>query len=166
MPLGPFPDIHEPIIKETKASYFAGQSLTMSLINDRTSELFRSFMPNRNNYQSIDKGVIVYDIRVYPKDYYEPFNPSSEYTKWAAIRIDKDKFQENPKENISIESGLYAQFTILGNEAPPDLFQYIFSTWLPQSLYQLDDRAHFDMLWPDLDQRGAVSKQVICIPIV
>ena len=166
MPLGPFTDIDEPIIGDIETFYFTGQSLTMSLVDDRTPELFRSFMPNRKTYQSIDQEAIVYDIRVYPKDYYRPFNPANEYTKWAAVRISEDRFQENAEEYISITAGLYAQFTIHGNVVPPNLYQYIFTTWLPESPYQLDDRPHFDKLWPDPHQRGAVSKQAICIPIV
>ena len=85
---------------------------------------------------------------------------------WAAVRIREDRFQDNAEKYVSITAGLYAQFTIQGNEVPANLYQYIFTTWMSESPYQLDDRPHFDKLWPDPHQRGTVSKQVICIPII
>ena len=166
MPLGPFRDIDELIIGEIETSYFKGQSLTMSLVHDCTPELFRSFMPVRKTFQSIDQEAIVYDIRVYPKDYYTTFNPAKEYTKWAAVRISEDRFQDAGEDYISISAGLYAQFTIHSNMIPPNLYQYIFTTWITESSYQLDDRPHFDRLWPHPHQRGTVIKQVITIPII
>ena len=107
----------------------------------------------------------VFDIRVYSTDYYKNFSPSTNFTKWAAVEVSTFEGMPDGMKSISMDGGQYAVFTIKATDSNPSVFQYIFTQWLPNSNYQLDDRPHFDILGEKIQRRAANAEEEIWIPI-
>ena len=153
-------DSYKSIILEK--STFMGFSTETSLLEDQTALVFKQLMIWRKDSEE-HRAQPVYDIKVYPEAYFSSFNPSRSFTKWAAV-LQKDTMQVEELQSYVVDKGLYLCFTCEGRVSA-QFFQELYSSWLPQSEYELDDRPHFDKLWPDPAQRGAVLKEEIYIPV-
>ena len=155
----------KPKIEQLSTKTVVGKSLRMSLANNRTFELWQSFMPLRKTIKD-SPSPDLYSIQVYDNDtYYENFNPQTEFTKWAAIEtVNNNSLPEN-LETLKLDGGLYAIFHYEGSSTDPSIFQYIFKTWLPQSSYELDERPHFEILGNKYKNEDPNSEEQICIPI-
>lgn len=68
-------------------------------------------------------------------------------------------------EPFELPGGLYAVFDYKGSSSDPRIFQYIFSEWLPNSEYQLDNRPHFEVLGEKYKNNDPESKEEIWIPV-
>ena len=62
-----------------------------------------------------------------------------------------------------MEGGLYAVFYCEGNS--PEVFQYIFQTWVPHSGFTLDQRPHFEVFGEKYKNNVPNSEEEIWIPI-
>ncbi len=141
-----------------------GMSLETSLIDNKTVQLFKTFMPRKKEVSNvISKDV--FDIRVYSSSYYANFNPATNFTKWAAVEVSIFEQIPNGMKSITLEGGQYAVFTITSAESTPSAFQYIFTQWLPNSEYELADRPHFDILGEKTQQRNPDAEEEIWIPV-
>ncbi len=138
----------------------------MSFAHDRTFELWRSFMPERN---SIKHGVStdLFSLQVYEAAHDFTFlNPAAEFENWAAKEV--SDFADVPAgmEAFTLSGGLYAVFLHKGAAATgPETFRYIFGSWLPHSGYELDNRPHFEILGPKYKNNDPASEEDIWIPI-
>ena len=143
-----------------------GKRLTMSLSNNKTAELWQSFMQQRKEIRSA-VGDDLYSIQVYNKLLdAQSFNADTEFEKWATIEI--ADFSEIPKgmERFNLEAGLYAVFIHKGEaKAFAKTFQYIFGQWLPQSDYLLDERPHFEILGKKYKNNSPDSEEEVWIPV-
>ena len=152
-----------PEIREFPGKLFAGVRRRMSLVNDRTSELWREF---RSREVEIPKRVAgeTYSVKVYDSSYsFANFDPSAEFEKWAAAEVSdlSDRF-----EMIEVPAGKYAVFLHKGTAADaPQTFGYIFGQWLPNSGFELDLRPHFDVMPEGYDPFDPNSEEEIWIPI-
>jgi AraC family transcriptional regulator len=144
-----------------------GKRMKMSLSNNRTSELWKSFMPVRNLIRNkINSNLI--SMQVYD---YTPgtgiFNPGTEFDKWAAVEV--ASYNEIPEgmESYDLRGGPYAVFIHKGG---PDTFaasfHYIFNDWLPGSDYALDRREHFEILGEKYKNDDPDSEEEIWVPIM
>ena len=61
-----------------------GKKLSMSFSDDKTFELWSSFMPCRNEIENA-VGNELYSIEEYPESYFDNFNPDRHFKKWAAV---------------------------------------------------------------------------------
>jgi AraC family transcriptional regulator len=149
------------IIEEKK---LLGMSQQMSLAANTTFGLFSKFMP-RSKEISGRLSTFIFDLRVYPQDYFIKFNPEKLFAKWALIEV--EDFHHVPKdmECFTLEAGKYAVFTQKGKSADFELFHYIFTEWLPNSEYMLDDRPHFEKLEGNKDKNDTDKSELIYIPI-
>jgi AraC family transcriptional regulator len=140
-----------------------GKRLQMSFVNNRTPELWRSFMPRRKEIQNA-VGTDLFSVQNYgSKNPFEDFNPETIFEKWATVEvIDFDNIPEG-LEAFTLQEGLYAVFDYKGNS--PEIFQYIFQTWLPNSDYELDRRPHFEILGEKYKNNDPDSEEQIWIPI-
>ncbi len=141
---------------------FMGFSTETSLIEDQTALVFKQLMIWRKDSEEY-RSQPVYDIKVYPKDYFSSFNPSRSFTKLAAVQ-QKDTKQVEGLQNYTVNKGNYLCFTCEGIVSA-QFFQELYSSWLPQSEYELNHRPQFDKIWPDPAQRGSVLKEEIYIPV-
>jgi AraC family transcriptional regulator len=142
-----------------------GKRITLSLFNNKTAELWKSFMPRRTEIQN-SIGTDLYSMQKYDASYFKTFNPNTEFEKWAAIAV--TDFNEIPEgmESIILVGGLYAVFIHKGDvKNASKTFEYIFGTWLPNSEYVLDDRMHFEVLGEKYKNNDPDSEEEIWIPI-
>lgn len=153
-----------PRIEKLIAKKLIGKRLTMSLVNNKTGELWRSFMPRRReilNYVTND----LISLQVYTPSHFENFKPDLEFEKWASLEV--TDFDDVPAdmESFILPGGLYAVFDYRGSSNDPGIFQYIYGTWLPGSDYLLDHRPHFEVLGEKYKNNDPASEEEIWIPI-
>lgn len=154
----------EPKIKTLETKKLVGIRMQMSITNDKTEELWRSFMPHRNDIPNRDSGDFI-SMQVYPSSYFNGFSPSKEFEKWAAVVVSAiDQIPEG-MEVFDLEGGLYAVFQHKGISSDGSIFQYIFGEWLPQSEYNLDNRPHFEILSQNYINNDPESEEEIWIPV-
>src|SRR6185436_7275985 len=123
-----------------------GKRIITNFRENKTYELWRSFMPRRKEIQN-NIGAELYSIEIYPPSFFEPFNPDANFEKWAAIEVTDYKTIPDEMATITIPDGLYAIFIHKGtaNDAAKT-YGYIFTSWLPNSNFLLDNSAHFALM--------------------
>ena len=154
----------QPRIEILKPKKLVGIKLKMSLTNNKTGQLWGSFVPkikdvkNRLNTDKIS-------MQVFDNSYHVNFNPNKEFEKWAAVEV--KCFTDIPKEmeTFTLSGGQYAVWDYKGLSNDDSIFQYIFRTWLPNSTYQLGNRPHFEVLGNKYKNNDPSSEEEIWIPI-
>jgi AraC family transcriptional regulator len=155
----------DPEFRTLTGKILAGKKLKMSFSNNRTVELWKSFMPHRKDL-SHRVSEDLYSLQVYPPRYFNEFNPDSEFIKWAAAEVSEAESLPDGCEFFELKSGLYAVFTYQGvaSEAAAS-FKYILGTWLPCSGYLLDSRPHFEILGERYRNDSPDSMEELWIPV-
>lgn len=156
----------EPKIELVAEKKLIGKRLTMSHIENKTPELWRSFMPRRieiKNKRNAD--FISMQVNHAPLDLRQ-FNPATKFEKWAVVEV--TSFDEVPAEmeTFVLPAGLYAIFHYKGLSTDTSIFKYIFSEWLPNSGYKLDHRPHFEILGEKYKNGDPDSEEDLFIPVV
>ncbi len=143
-----------------------GKSIKMSLANNKTVELWQSFMPKRKSINNT-VGSNLYSMQIYNDSLnFKNFNPNTEFEKWAAIEVVGFDTIPNDMKTYTLKGGLYAVFIHKGPASDfQKTFQYIFSQWLPLSDYKLDNRAHFELLGEKYKNNDPNSEEEVWIPI-
>ena len=140
-----------------------GNRISMSLAQNKTVQLWQSFMPRRkeikNNLKPELFSMQVYNQALNLGDFNQEFN------KWAAIEVTDFDIIPDGMETFILVGGLYAVFMHQGSSSDTTLFQYIFKTWLPNSNYALDNRPHFEILGEKYKNNDPNSEEEIWIPI-
>jgi len=154
----------EPRVKTLKGKKLVGKRLTMSLSDNKTGELWRSFMPRREEIANNVSNDLI-SMRIYNTNYFTGFNPANDFEKWATIEV--IDFDNVPKDmdTYILGGGLYAVFDYKGSSTDSSIFQYIFETWLPNSDYLLDNRPHFEVLGAKYKNADPDSEEEIWIPV-
>jgi AraC family transcriptional regulator len=154
-----------PSIRTLTSKKLVGKRLTMSLITNTTHQLWKNFMPLRNTILNVI-GTDRYSLQIYPDNYFDGFNPATEFEKWAAVEVSSFDAVPEGMETVIIPGGLYAVFYYKGNPASgAEFFKEIFSVWLPQSGYVLDSRPHFEVLGSKYQNGSDYSEEEIWIPV-
>jgi AraC family transcriptional regulator len=152
-------------IETLAAKKLIGKKLTMTYAENKTFDLWKSFMPHRkeitNNISADLFSMQVYDpsFNFLQFDLYQPF------VKWAAVETSDYNFIPPEMETFNLESGLYAVFFFKGLSTDTQIFQYIFGTWIPDSAYVIDNRPHFEILGAKYKNNDPNSEEEIWIPI-
>jgi AraC family transcriptional regulator len=154
----------KPRIETISAKKLIGKRLTMSLSENKTGELWQSFMQSRKEIRN-GIGNTLYSIQVYDPLYFSSFNPITEFDKWAASEVADFYNIPDGMLDFTLPGGLYAVFLYKGLSRDPQIFQYIFGTWLPDSGYALDNRPHFEKLGEKYKNEDMDSEEEIWIPI-
>lgn len=141
-----------------------GQRLVMSLSQNRTHELWQGFMPRRAEIQAL--GTALYSVEIYDKHYFEKFDPTNRFEKWAVREVSDFTVVPDGMEPLTIAPGKYAVFDYKGSSLDFRIFEYIYGTWLPNSAYLLDDRPHFQVLGEKYKNADPNSEEEIWVPIV
>lgn len=137
----------------------------MSFSDNKTFELWRSFMPRRKEIQN-NIGTELYSIEVYTPLYFNNFNPNAEFEKWAAIEVADFNTVPAEMETITVQAGLYAVFVHKGSASTgPKTCRYIFKTWLPDSNFSLDKRPHLALMGEKYKNEDPNSEEEIWVPI-
>lgn len=142
-----------------------GVKLKMSYINNRTGELWHTFMMRRKEIQHTI-GNDLYSMQIYSPNYFDQFNPNNEFVKWAAIEVTDFKNTPSGFETFELPGGVYAVFLHKGSaNTGAKTFQYIFQEWLPSSGYRLDNRPHFELLGEKYKNNDPSSEEEFWIPV-
>ena len=156
----------EPRIETIGEKKLIGMHISMSHANNRTAELWSSFMPQRNTIPN-KLNSDLYSLQIYPSTYsFQRFDPMASFEKWAAVEVSTHSNIPEGMEALTIPGGQYAVFTYKGNpiHAAP-FFQYIFDTWLPSSEYELDARPHFEVLGAKYKNNDDASEEEVWVPV-
>ena len=152
-------------IETLAAKKLIGKKLTMTYAENKTFDLWKSFMPHRkeitNNISADLFSMQVYD----PSFNFLQFDLNQPFVKWAAVETSDYNFIPPEMETFNLESGLYAVFFFKGLSTDTQIFQYIFGTWIPNSAYVIDNRPHFEILGAKYKNNDPNSEEEIWIPI-
>lgn len=153
----------EPRIEELEFKKLIGMRLEMSLSNNKTSDLWRQFMPRRNEIKNRASSDYV-SLQNYGENW--DFSPDKRFEKWALVEVSGVSDVPESMETYDLHGGKYAVFNHQGpaSEAPK-LMRYIFGEWLPKSNYSLDDREHFEILPEGYNPVDPQAKEEIWVPI-
>jgi AraC family transcriptional regulator len=155
----------EPVIKTLTEKKLIGKRLIMSLADNRTRDLWKSFMPRRKEVKNYI-GTELYSIQRYDPLYFNNFNPNADFEKWAAVEVTDFNVVPDQMETILLPGGLYAVFIHIGAAGKgQETFNYIFTAWLPGSDYTLDNRPHFEILGEKYKNDDPESEEEIWIPV-
>ena len=127
----------QPRFETLAETQLVGLSITMSIAENKTGELWSAFMPRLREVTNVSNSN-KFSLQIYPTDYFKSFDPTNEFIKWAAVAVDH---LENIPEGMSalhLKGGKYAIFDYVGSSQDPSVFQYIYSKWLPESEYRSD----------------------------
>ncbi len=138
----------------------------MNLANNKTFDLWSSFMPKRKEIQNNISTDLI-SMQVYNSTYsFDNFDINAYFEKWAVVEVADFESIPNGMESFVLEGGLYAVFDYKGNGSDAaQTFQYIFQTWLPNSNYKLDNRPHFELLGAKYKNNDPNAEEEIWIPI-
>lgn len=152
-----------PQIKTFPLTKFIGKSLAISYSDYRITELWSGFMPRRNEIQN-SVGTELYNIQVNPENF--DFNPKTPFAKWAVMAVSNFDTIPDGMETLEVPEGLYAVFQYKGDQSgAASFFNQIYSVWLPNSDYQLDNRPQFEILGEKYKNNDPNSEEEIWIPI-
>lgn len=154
-----------PRIEILSSKIIIGKSLKMSLSDNKTVQLWSSFMPKRKTIHNIVSDEL-YSIQIYPESFdFKQFNLTTEFEKWAGIQVENLEDIPNEMTVLELQGGLYAVFEYKGLNTDTSIFNHIFKTWLPTSGYELDNRPHFEILGEKYKNNDPESEEEIWIPI-
>lgn len=156
----------EPLIKIHKAITLIGFRTKMSFANHSSFSLWNRFMPERKTMHSLVSNDL-FSVEVFPKNYFDSFDPEREFEKWAAVEVSSTHAQPDEMEVLQIPEGLYAVFLHKGPASEgARTYKYIFTEWLPRSGYTVDNRPHFAIMGEKYKQNELHSEEEIWIPVL
>jgi AraC family transcriptional regulator len=153
-----------PRIEKSTERKLIGIRLTMSLADNRTGQLWKSFMPRRSEIKNHVANDMI-SMQVYKSTHFTDFKLTNEFEKWATVEVANFDNVPNGMETFILTGGLYAVFDYKGLSTDNSIFQYIFGTWLPGSDFNLDDRPHFEVLGHKYKNNDPTSEEEIWIPV-
>lgn len=150
-------------IKTFPTTKFIGKNLSFTYANYRAFELWRSFMPRRNEIKNT-LGTELFNIQINPDNF--DFNPQTEFIKWAVVSVTDFDFLPDGMQSLIVEEGLYAVFIYKGDQSGiAAFFNSIYTEWLPNSDYELENRPQFEILGEKYKNNSPDSEEEIWIPI-
>jgi AraC family transcriptional regulator len=155
----------QPRLETLTEKKVVGLRIDMSFVDNRTRELWQTFMPRRKQIQN-NLNADLYSIEIYPPHFFDHFDPTIVFQKWAAIEV--ADFDQVPMgmDTLQIPSGLYAVFIHKGLASDgPKTYEYIFNTWMPASNFETDERPHFALMGEKYRHEDPDSEEEIWIPV-
>ena len=150
-------------IKVFQSTKFIGKNLSFSYDNYRSFELWRSFMPRRNEIKNALNNDL-FSIQINPEGF--TFQPYETFVKWAVVPVPDFDFVPDGMETLEIQEGLYAVFNYKGDaNGAAAFFNAIYNLWLPNSEYELDNRPQFEILGEKYKNNSPDSEEEIWIPV-
>lgn len=155
-----------PKIQMVASKKLVGVKLVMCLAEDKTAQLWQTFMP-RHKAVLHRTGTDFYAIQRYVENTdFTKVDPYKLFESWAAIEVGHFEAIPASFDCCTLEGGLYAVFTHEGVAATIlQTLTRIFTYLLPQSSYQLDHRAHFMLMAEDYSPIDPTATEQIYIPI-
>jgi AraC family transcriptional regulator len=152
----------QPQIVNIEPCMLIGISDEMSLIHNTTPLLWRRFRTELAATHAADSTAF-YSLQQYPPDYFNNFNPAATFVKHALIENNQPNPYPTNWSVFHLQGGVYAVFNHRGGDT--GIFQEIYTQWLPQSGYALDNRPHFEKLPANYIPGHPDSEEDIYIPV-
>lgn len=144
---------------------FTGSRRKMSFALNSTGALWAGFMPLRRHVTNA-VGADLFSIEVYPERFFDSFDPTAEFEKWAAVEVAEAASPVDELEMLIVPAGKYAVFTYRGHPAnAAGFYQKIFTQWLPENGLELDQRPHFAVMGERYNNDSDDSEEEIWIPV-
>jgi AraC family transcriptional regulator len=154
-----------PIIELINEKKLVGKRMTMSYADYRVGELWANFMPRRKEITNKLTNDLI-SLVVYSSTHFVDFKATNEFERWATVEVASFDNVPDVMETFILSSGLNAVFHYTGLSTGISSFhQNIFNVWLPNSGYNLDNRAHFEVLGEKYKNNDPSSEEEIWIPI-
>lgn len=156
----------QPRIKSIPEKKLIGKRVTMNFLDNKTFELWKSFMPRRNEIKnSVNTNVI--SMRIYGDSYsFKNFNPVAHFDKWATVEVSGFEDIPSEMETFTIPGGLYAVFDYKGLNTDTHIYDYIYGEWInTNNQYNLDNRPHFEVMGEKYKNNNPDSEEEIWVPI-
>lgn len=141
-----------------------GMKRSMSLVDNKTVQLFQQFMPRRKEITQV-VNMHTYELCIYPADYFIRFDPNKLFEKWTMLAVDEYEDIPEGMETLDLPGGEYAQFIYKGLGSDKSIYEYIYTKWIPASDYEMDLRPHFNVLTEKTKLNDPNSEEEIWIPI-
>ncbi len=158
--------MEEPRVRLSRKIRLVGKRLKMNFANDKTVELWKSFMPERKKISNI-KGEDLYCVQIYDyQDDEEIFSFEMPFEKWAAVEV--SSFDNIPEgmETMTIECDWYAVYTHKGPaSAFREQYDAIFEPWYEYALYEIVSRPFFQVMGKKYKNDSPDSEEEIWIPV-
>lgn len=156
----------EPRIETLPPKTLVGMKIEMSFAENRTPELWRGFMPRRNEVPNAI-GTELYSVQLYGAGFFERFSPTAQFEKWAARPVTAVGNLPEGMQVLELPGGLYAGFTYRGMpSAYGPIFQALATKWMPQNGFMLDGRPHFEVLGEKYSRDSEDSEEEVWLPVV
>lgn len=155
----------QPRINSISEKLMIGKKMTLSFADNKTGELWSSFMPHRKEITHA-LSADLFSLQIFEPKFFEQFDPNRTFTKWALVEV--SHFDQVPAdmECFVLPAGQYAVFIHQGDSTSfAKTFGYIFTQWLPNSNYVLDDRPHFEILGSKYKHNNPDSEEEVWIPV-
>lgn len=155
----------QPRIETLTAKKLIGKYISMSIAENKTQQLWKSFMPRRNEIVGRINADMI-SMQVYGDSFnFNDFDFHATFNKWAAAEVSDFDFVPPEMETFLLSGGLYAVFDYKGRSTDTEIFKYIYGTWLPGSAFELDNRPHFEILGQKYKNNDPDSEEEIWIPV-
>jgi AraC family transcriptional regulator len=157
----------QPRVETIPSKNLLGKRLTMSFVNDRTGELWGSFMRERKNIaKALSEDLICMQVFDPSIDVSKEFNPQMQFEKWATKEVADLDHVPDGLEPYLMPGGLYAVFLYKGDSAAAgSFFNYIYGTWIPASAYEVDKREHFQVMGAGYKNNDPDSEEEFWVPV-
>jgi AraC family transcriptional regulator len=154
-----------PIIELINEKKLVGKRMTMSYADYKVGELWANFMPRRKEITNKLTNDLI-SLVLYSSTHFVDFKATNEFERWATVEVASFDNVPDVMETFILSSGLYAVFHYTGSSTGiSSFYQNIFNVWLPNSGYNLDNRAHFEVLGEKYKNNDPSSEEEIWIPI-
>jgi AraC family transcriptional regulator len=159
-------EIMEPRILTMERKIIIGNHRRMSMRHEGTVDLWRSFMPRRNEILNPSTAELIC-AQVYDHEFdFRQSTLETRFDKWAGREVVSADHVPSGMEVLEIPSGLYAVFHYVGRPVDcEDFFYNIYFKWLPESGYERDDRPHFEVLGEKYKNDDPSSEEDVYVPI-
>lgn len=155
-----------PKIVPLKKKKLVGLSTEMSLVDNRTSELWKNFRQRSSEIVNRSSDDFI-SLQEYPANYFQEFSPIAKYVKWACVEVEDFNSVPEGMNGLVLDDGLFAVFNYKGSaQNVASFFQYIYREWIPNSDYNLDNRPHFEVLGAKYKNNDPNSEEEVWIPIL
>lgn len=155
-----------PRIVENPERLLIGMHIDMSLMDNKTQQLWQGFMPRRHEVQQRQRQSY-YSMQVYAEGFsMQNFTPQTVFTKWAAVEVANADAVPEGMHTFTLPAGKYAVFIHKGPaSAFKPTFDYIYGEWLPKSGYTLDQRPHFELLPEGYVPTDPNAEEEVWVPV-
>jgi len=153
-------------ILELSPLSLTGYHVRMSLIDNQTQELWKSFM--ESYHKKIENHPRkLYSVEVYDSmDYFNEFNPHKSFEKYAMVDSNLLRAAEDNKLTSLVLKGKYAVFLHKGPAHKiADTYGFIINEWLKKSSQILDNRPFFSIMNDKYLGESPKNEERIYIPI-